>query len=142
VPILDASFAYVAAERMGAWLFAVFLEPLRTGAYRADELPQRLRGDVLSVFHHEPTGGAVTFWRLRLGSVAHADFALSEAARLLPAARSHSLNNGDLVIIAASSAATLEAAPIGLEYQPIPPAAPAAAPLAARLGHGCVEPPR
>ena len=37
VPILDARFEYVAAERMGAWLLQAFLDRLRERVY-ADEL--------------------------------------------------------------------------------------------------------
>lgn len=141
VPILGDGFVYVGADRLGAWLLDAFLSRHRTYGPGADELPQQLRGDVLSIFHHPETGGAVAVWRLRLGSTE--GFALlGDASRELHAARVDQANNDDLVIVAASDVVALNAVPSAPAYQAIPSAAPAAAPLAGRLEYGCVRPPR
>ena len=141
VPILGDGFVYVRADRLGAWLLEAFLSRYQTYGPGADELPQRLRGDVLSVFHHPETGGAVAVWRLRLGSTE--GFAvLGDISRQLHAARVDQANNDDLVIVAASDVVALNAVSSAPAYQAIPSAAPAAAPLAGRFGHGCVRPPR
>ncbi len=139
VPILDERFAYVGADRMGAWLLQVFLDRVAPYSYGAADLPPSLRGDALSIFHDQITGGAVAFWRLRLASIETSDV-LSVATSMLPAARRNFTEGDDLVIVAASDAATLDAVPTFAFYQPIPPGTAPAAPLAGRLGHGCLLP--
>ena len=141
VPILGDGFVYVGADRLGAWLLEALLGRHQTYGPGADELPQQLRGDVLSIFHHPETGAAVAIWRLRLAS-AEGFAVLGDVSRQLHAARVDAASNDDLVIVAASDVVALNAVPSAPYYQAIPSAAPAGAPLAGRFGHGCVRPPR
>ena len=141
VPILGEGFVYVGADRLGAWLLEAFLSRYQTYGPGADELPQRLRGDVLSIFHHPETGAAVAVWRLRLGF----DRGIHCARRRFTAPARRARRPGEqrcLVIVTASDVVALNPVPSAPAYQTIPSAAPASAPLGGRFGHGCVRPAR
>jgi hypothetical protein len=154
-PVLDARFAFVGADRLGAWLLQAFLDRLDDTSDNARALVSGLRGDVISIFQDPSTGGVVAFWRLRpphpsAASAADIDwwYWLESVVRRLPAARVETADPGgaatgsvdepvaDLVIVAASSQALLDEVPAFPPYQAAPAAAPAA-PLAAGLGKGC-----
>lgn len=138
VPVLGARFQYVGADRLGAWLFEVFLNRALQYDRDAANLAKSLRGDVLSVFIEQETLGAVAVWRLRLGPN-DTTFAVDTAVRALPFARRDYAANDDVVIVAASDAATLADVPSFFEYQPIPPAPARQQPLAGPRGISCVR---
>ena len=140
VPLLGDGYDYVGTDRLGAWLFEVFLSRLGDGySYGTSDLPRLLHGDALSIFQDRNTGGAVTVWRLRVPADS-SSFALDSALRALPAARVD-LAGDDVVVVAARDPDTLNAVPRGLLYGPIPSAA-GAAPPTAHPRWGCALPTR
>jgi hypothetical protein len=135
VPVLGDGYDYVGTDRLGAWLFEVFMKRLGDGYnYGTSDLPRLLRSDALSILQDRNTGGAVAVWRLRV-PVDAAWFPLDAALRALPAARVD-LAGDDVVVIAAADTDTLNAVPRGLLYRSVPSAA-SAAPPTAHLSWGC-----
>ena len=57
VPILGDGYDYVGTDRLGAWLFEVFLDRLYDDSATRG-LPPLLGGDALSIFQDRATGGA------------------------------------------------------------------------------------
>ena len=149
VPVLDPRFTFVGADRMGAWLFEVFLGRLDPSSPYPRELAKGLHADVLSIFHDQATDGVVASWRLRVppssaGSVYDWWYWIRTVVRQLPAARIESAYAadslypaGEVAIVAATSPALLAQVPFYPPYQAIPPAS-GAAPLTAGFGSPCV----
>jgi hypothetical protein len=96
VPVLSAPLRFQGADRMGAWIVGLYLE--RAGAENAEVLASGLRGDVLSVFHDESTGGVRGFWRLRFSSTDRASEAYRTIASNLPLVAARQLDR-DVILI-------------------------------------------
>jgi hypothetical protein len=138
VPVLGDGYDYVGTDRLGAWLFEVFVKRLRDEySYGTVDLPRLLRSDALSIFQDRNTGGAVAVWRLRLP----ADSSWLPLDSVLPALAAARLDfaGDDLVVVAAGDIDTLNAVPRGPLYRPIPSFGDAAPPTA-HPGWGCALP--
>ena len=123
VPALAEPFQYLDADRMGAWIleqFAARLTP-RPTAPIGD-----LRGDALSMFRDQITGGVLAVWRLRFPSAESAALLIKILADSTPAGpsdvaiRSLQLDR-DVLVIAAQNADLLAAVPEQLTFGPVPP---------------------
>jgi hypothetical protein len=127
VAVLPAPLAYFDFDRMGAWIFELFVNRAIPETKRP---VVHLRGDALSIFEDGVTGGIAAVWRLRFASFEEAtslrdafqQFATPDlgnwiAVRLL---------EGDLVLIAGNGQAAIPAAGEPLIFQSPPPKTTAA----------------
>lgn len=117
VPVLPVRFSFRAADRMGAWVAGVFFE--RAGLSFAKDAAEGLRGDSLSVFRDEVTGGVVGFWRFRFSSVDLATI-VRAGANVWPNAAARQLDR-DVILSIASDVRSLIELPDNPDFRAAPP---------------------
>ncbi len=141
VPDLPARFTLVERDRLGGWIFDLFLRRLGLDRQAEAALPA-LRGDSLAILEDAETRATALTWRLRFED--DRTPALLEGA--LPRTRPwRAWSEGrDLVLAASTDRSVLELFDRGLAFKPAPAKAsdPGGAPAPAGAPVRCLPPPR